>query len=67
MGGGLSGGREHAVQTEVYGLSGIVIGPGARKDEHDGGAGEGAIIEKRNGVGEVRVIHFGESGSAEIE
>src|SRR5207249_6200472 len=43
----LCGGREDAVEAKVHGLRGVVIGPGAGEDEHDAGAGEGTIGEKR--------------------
>jgi len=55
----LCGGREDAVEAKVHGLRGVVIGPGAGEDEHDAGAGEGTIGEKRNGIGEMRVVNFG--------
>jgi hypothetical protein len=65
--GGLGGGRKDAVEAEVHGLGGIVIGPGAGEDEHDAGAGKVAAAKKRDLVGEMGIVEFSESGGAKIE
>src|SRR5882762_6235190 len=61
---GLGGWRKHAVEAEVHGLSGVVIGPGAGEDEHDAGARERAIGEGRDGFGEFGVA--GEAGADSV-
>ncbi len=35
---GFGGRRENAVEAKVHGLSGVMVSPGARQDEHDAGA-----------------------------
>src|SRR5579863_579759 len=67
MGCRLRGGRKNAVEAEVHGLGGVVIGPGAVEDQENGGAREGAAAKERNGIGEVGVIDLGEGSGAEIE
>src|SRR6266851_7795132 len=67
VGCGLRGGREDAVEAEIEGLGGVVIGPGAGEDQDDGGAGEGSAVEEGDGVGEMRIVEFSERSGAEIE
>ena len=67
MTGGLGGWRQDAIEAEVESFLGIVVRPGAIKNEHASGAGERAAAEKRNGIGEMRVVNFGERRRAEIE
>jgi len=64
---GFGGWRKNAVKAQVHGLGGVVVGPGAGEDEHDGGAGEGAAVEERNGIREMGIVEFGEGGRAEVE
>ena len=67
MSSGLGGGREDAVEAEVHGLGGVVIGPRAGEHQHHAGAGNIAAVKERNLIGEVGVIHFGEGGGAKVE
>lgn len=67
MRGGLGGGWEDAVEAEVHGLGGIVVGPGARERQDDTRTGSVLIVKERHGFAEARVIDFGESGRTEVE
>ena len=61
------GGRKNAIEAKIHGLGRVMVSPRAGEDEHDGGAGEGAAVEERDGVGEMGVVNFGERGGAEFE
>ena len=67
VGGGLGGGRKHAVQAEVHGLGRVVVAPGVRENEDGAGASNILPLEKRDGLGEVRIVDFGEGRGAEVE
>jgi len=63
----LRGGRKHAVEAEVHGLGGVVVAPGVRQDQDGAGASDILPFEKRDGLGEVRIVDFGEGRRAEVE
>src|SRR5215831_11220558 len=54
-------------QTQVHGGLGVVIGPGAGEDEYRLRTRPLVAAEQVHLVSELAVIHFAESGAAEIE
>jgi len=67
VGGGLSCRGEEAVEAEVHGLGGVVVGPRVRKNEYGAGASNVLTLKERDGLGEVSVVNFGEGRGAEIK
>ena len=64
---GLRGWRKNAIETKVKSFLGIMVGPGAVKDEHDRGAGKRAAVEERDGISKMRVVDFAERGGTIVE
>ena len=67
MGGGLSGWRKEAVEAQVHGLGGVMVGPRVRKNEYGPGASNVLTFKERDGLGEASVVNFGEGCGAEIK
>ena len=63
----MGGWGKNAVEAEVHGLGRVVVAPGVRENEDGAGASNILALKKRDGLGEVRIVDFGEGRGAEVE
>ena len=64
---GLGGRRKDAVEAQIHGLRGVMVGPGARGGQDDFCAGCVLPPKKWQRFGEVRIVNLGKSAGAEFE